>query len=298
MKSLFSRRNFLKTAAISGTAAALPGSVGAMPLSSKDDPIKFNENPLKIGIMTYTLAKEWDIDTIIKNLSETGYQSVELRTTHSHGIEVTMSKEERKEVKKRFEDSPLEAISLASAFRYHDADPAELKKNIEGTKEYTLLARDVGALGFRVFPNTLPEEVPVEQTLEQIGKALAEVGEFAYNQGVEIRVCVHGSGTNRIPVVKKIIDYSQSPHVYVNWNCNANDTEGEGLEYNFNLIKDRIRSLHTHELWDGYPYRQLFKLLSDNNFTGYCNAEISGNDDPIRLMHYYRGLFLALQNAV
>ena len=298
MKNLFSRRNFLKTAAISGTAVALPGSVGAAPLSNKDESFELNENPLKLGIMTYTIAKEWDIDTVIKNLSETGYQSVELRTTHAHGIEVTLSKEERSEVKKRFEDSPLEAISLASAFRYHDADPAELKKNIEGTKEYPLLARDVGALGFRVFPNALPEEVPVEQTLEQIGKALAEVGEFAYNQGVEIRVCVHGSGTNRVPIIKKIIDYSQSPHVYVNWNCNANDVEGEGLEHNFNLIKDRIRSMHMHELWDGYPYRQLFRLLSDNNFTGYCNAEISGNDDPIRLMHYYRGLFLALQNAV
>ena len=298
MKNLFSRRNFLKTAAISGTAVALPGSVGAVPLSNKDELFELNENPLKIGIMTYTIAKDWDIDTVIKNLSETGYQSVELRTTHAHGIEVTLSKEERSEVKKRFEDSPLEAISLASAFRYHDADPAELKKNIEGTKEYTLLARDVGALGFRVFPNALPEEVPVEQTLEQIGKALAEVGEFAYNQGVEIRVCVHGSGTNRVPIIKKIIDYSQSPHVFVNWNCNANDVEGEGLEHNFNLIKDRIRSMHMHELWDGYPYRQLFRLLSDNNFTGYCNAEISGNDDPIRLMHYYRGLFLALQNAV
>jgi len=298
MKQLFSRRNFLRTAAISGTVASLPGCQIAAPPSQEDESFKLNENPLKLGIMTYTIAKEWDIDTVIKNLSETGYQSVELRTTHAHGIEVTLSKEERSEVKKRFEDSPLEAISLASAFRYHDADPAELKKNIEGTKEYTLLAQDVGALGFRVFPNALPEEVPVEQTLEQIGKALAEVGEFAYNQGVEIRVCVHGSGTNRVPIIKKIIDYSQSPHVYVNWNCNANDVEGEGLEYNFNLIKDRIRSMHMHELWDGYPYRQLFRLLSDNNFTGYCNAEISGNDDPIRLMHYYRGLFMALQNAV
>ena len=126
MKNLFSRRNFLKTAAISGTVVALPGSVGATSLSPKDDPIKLNANPLKLGIMTYTIAKEWDIDTVIKNLSETGYQSVELRTTHAHGIEVTLSKEERSEVKKRFEDSPLEAISLASAFRYHDAVPAEL----------------------------------------------------------------------------------------------------------------------------------------------------------------------------
>ncbi len=134
MKNLFSRRNFLKTAAISGTAAALPGSVVAAPLSLKDDSFELNENPLKLGIMTYTIAKEWDIDTIIKNLSETGYQSVELRTTHAHGIEVTLSKEERKEVKKRFEDSPLEAISLASAFKYHSPDPEEVKKILKVPK--------------------------------------------------------------------------------------------------------------------------------------------------------------------
>ena len=298
MKNIFSRRNFLRTAAISGTAIAMPGKLGGASPSHKDDSFKLNENPLKLGVMTYTIAREWDVDTIIKNLSEVGYQSVELRTTHAHGVEVTLSKNERQLVKKRFEDSPLEAISLASAFSYHSQDPDELKKNIEGTKEYTLLARDVGALGFRVFPNALPKEVPEEKTMEQIGKALAEVGEFAYNHGVEIRVCVHGNGTNRISVIKKIIDYSQSAHVYVNWNCDANDIEGKGLEYNFNLIKDRIRALHIHELWDEYPYRQLFQLLSINNFTGYCNAEISGNDDPVRFLRYYRGLFLALQNAL
>ena len=68
---------------------------------------------------------------------------------------------------------------------------------------------------------------------------MAEVGEFGYNNGVEVRICVHGTKTNRPSVIKKIIDYSQSPHVYVNWNCNPEDTEENGIEYNFNLLKDR-----------------------------------------------------------
>jgi sugar phosphate isomerase/epimerase len=296
-----SRRTFLKTAAATGAAAMVPAHLlGKSSTGIESEAYEgLNKNPLKQGVMTYNIAKKWDIETIIKNLSETGFQSVELRTTHAHGVEVTLSKQERAEVKKRFEDSPLEAISLASAFKYHYPDPAELKKNIEGTKEYTLLAQDVGALGFRVFPNTLPEGVDPEKTMEQIGKALAEVGEFAYNHGVEIRVCAHGDGTRNIPVIKKIIDYSNSPHVYVNWNCSSTDLEGEGLEYNFNLVKDRIKSLHTHELWNpDYPYRKLFKLLADNNFQGYCNAEIAGSEDPIRVLQYYRGIFLALQDAL
>ena len=293
------RRNFIKTAALSSTAAAMPLAAYSATKPEKIKPFKLNSNPLKIGVMTFTLAKDWDIETIIKNLTETGYQSVELRTTHAHGVEVTLSPARRAEVKKRFHDSPLETISLASAFAYHFPDPAELKKNIEGTKEYTLLARDVGATGFRVFPNALPPNVPEEKTLEQIAKALDEVCDFGYNHGVEVRVCVHGSKTDRVVLIKKIIDMAKSPHVYVNWNCVKNDMEGKGLEYNFNSIKDRIKGVHMHELWDAdYPYRAFLKLLSANGYKGYCNAEINANADPLRLMRYYKALFLAYQDAI
>ncbi len=299
MRKKMSRRNFVQTTALSSTAALMAGCINESQVVENSEEFRLNKDPLKLGVMTYTLAEHWDIDTIIKNLTETGYQSVELRTTHAHGIEVSLSAAERAEVKKKFEDSALEEISYASAFQYHFADQTEVKKHIEGTKECVLLAEDIGATSIRVFPNALVEGIPEDQTLQQIAKALAEVGKFGYDHGVKIKVCVHGNKTARVPIIKKIIDYSESPHVYVNWNCNLSDTEGEGLEYNFNSIKDRIISLHMHELWTAdYPYRQLFKLLADSGFTGYCNAEISGNkEDPIRLMRYYRALFLALQNA-
>lgn len=298
MDKIFSRRNFLRTGVLGATTAMVAGC-GAVAEKQDTNKIIFNPNPFKLGIMTYTLAEDWDIETIIKNLTETGYQTVELRTTHAHGVEVTLSPAERQEVKKRFEDSALESISLASGFFYHSPEQEELKKNIEGTKEYILLAKDVGATGIRVFPNAIPEGVPEEKTFEQIGKALAEVSSFANDYGVEIRVCVHGQGTASVPVIKKIIDYSQSPYVYVNWNCNPSDTEGEGFENNFNLLKDRIKGVHLHELWTAeYPYRLFFKLLADSGYMGYCNAEVDGSEDPIRFMRYYRALFLAYQNAL
>lgn len=299
MKHRLSRRKFLRGAALSGASVVLPASAGCTSTSAQDRSFVLNKYPLKLGLMSWTMAIDWDIDTIIENLTEAGYGSVELRTTHAHGVEVTLSARERAEVKKKFEDSPLEVISLASAFSYHYPDQEQLKKSIEGTKEYILLARDVGAFGIRVFPNELPDGVPVERTMEQIGKSLAEVGEFGYNHDVEVRVCNHGQETNRIPVIKRIFDYSRSPHVYLNWNCDRTDVEGEGFVHNFNLVKDRIRALHLHELWDErYPYRKLFSLLSGIGFQGYCNAEISGNPEPVRFLRYYRALFLALQNAL
>lgn len=291
-----SRRKFIQTSVLG--AAAL--GTGIPTLSAKNSaPLEKKKlAPLKLGLMTYNLGKDWDIETIIKNCSETGWVHAELRTTHKHGVEVSLNKKERAKVKKRFEDSPMEAISLASAFRYHYTDPKELRDNIEGTKEYLQLAADVGALGIRVFPNEFPEGVSREKTMEQIGKSLAEVGEFGHNVGVDVRVCVHGKGTDEIPVIKQILDYSESDHVYVNWNCSENDFTGEGLKKNFDSVKDKIRGIHMHDLTIDYPYREFLRLLRESGYTGYCNAEIDASCEPIRLMNYYRTLFMAFQDEV
>ena len=289
MKKHVSRRRFLQTAAISTSAALVPGYA----LAAKHEPgahDALNRNPLRLGLMTYTLAKEWDIETIIKNCTETKFEHVELRTTHAHGVEVTLSAVERAAVKKRFENAGL-AISLASGFKYNSPDPAVLRKNIDGTKEYILLASDVGAIGIRVFGDNAPDE----KSLRQIGESLAEVGEFGYQHGVEIRVCDDGPS---IGMIKKNIEASKSPHVYVNWNCPMSDMEGRGFEYNFNSVKDIIRNIHMHELWNDYPWRLFFSLLSKSGYKGYCDAEIPASEDPIRIMRYYRALFLALQDAV
>ena len=298
--SNLNRRDFFKKStllsgvlAVGGTAAQSKGGEGVK-VSATKKPL------LKLGLMSYNLARNWDIETIIKNCSEAKFQHVELRTTHAHKVEVNLSKTERKQVRKRFEDSPLEAISLASGFSYHHADAARLRQNIEGTKEYTKLAHDIGALGIRVFPNAVSDKgVSVEKTLEQIGKALRECAEFARDYGVEIRMCNHGRGTNRVQVVRKIFDYADSPYVYVNWNCDRTDIEAPGFESNFNLVKDRIGNLHMHDLFnEKYPYRKLFQLLRENKYVRYCDAEIGESKEPVRLMKYYRGLFLALQDAL
>jgi len=301
MADHLSRRDFAKAAVLAASAASC-GAVAAGDRNAQaESPPVPKDAPLKLGLMTYNLARDWDVETIIANCTEAKFQHAELRTTHAHGVEVTMSPTQRAEVKKRFEDSPLEAISLAGAFAYHTDDPAELRRNIEGTKEYTLLARDIGALGIRVFPNSLMTHkgIPEEQTLKQIGKSLGEVGDFAADYNVEIRVGVHGRETDDVPRIKKMLDYSGSRHVYVNWNCSPKDVTGEGFEANFQMVAAKITNVHMHDLYnEAYPYRKLFSLLKKSGYTGYCDAEISASTDPVRLMKYYRGLFLAYQDAI
>ena len=301
MKDNFSRRNFLQKAAVaSASAAIIPGlsMASGKDVRSNANPLKDNP-PLKLGLMTWNVGRDWDIETIIKNCTETDFKHVELRTTHKHGVEVSLNKQQRAEVKKRFEDSPLEAISLASAFSYHHPDKSELRRNIEGTKEFLQLAADVGGQGVRVFPNAFPEGVDREKTMEQIGKSVSELGDFGYNLGVQVRLEEHGDGTDNIPVIKKILDYAPSKHVYVIWNSSPNDVKGKGLEAHFNMVKDRIGCVHLRELYNDYPWRQFFALLRKSGYKGYCDAELRDQScEPVRMMNNYRTLFFALQNEV
>lgn len=291
------RRDFLK----SSLAVAGAGTLGSGTLATSAGAAggASSVKPLKLGTVTYNLAKDWSLDEIFKNLEETGFEGVELRTTHAHGVEVDLTPAQRAEVKKRFEDSPIELVQLGSAFEFHSPDPEVVRQNIEGTKVYAQLAHDVGASGIKVRPNGLPEEVPVEKTLEQIGKSLHECGKTGQELGVEIRVECHGRETSRIPNMRKIMDYADHPFVVANWNSNQTDKEDGGFQKNFDLLKDKIKHVHIVDLSrEDYPWRDLFKNLHDIGYQGYCMAEIKGTCDPIRLMQYYRTLFLAYQDVV
>jgi sugar phosphate isomerase/epimerase len=293
------RRTFFKTTGLGLCALGLL----RRNLSAADTrpPASFLVKPptMRLGMVTYNLAKDWDIATIIKNCEAAQFAGVELRTTHAHGVEVGLSKAQREEVKKRFGDSSVELMGLGSAFEYHTPDPAKLRKEIEATKEYIVLAHDVGASGVKVRPNALPKEVPREKTLEQIGKALRELGEYGAGFGQQIRLEIHGTATSLVPNIKAILDVADHRNVGACWNSNQTDLEGEGFDHNFDLVKARIFSVHMRDLHlEEYPWRRLLTRLNENGFRGYCLAEIPESPDPVRVMRYFRALWLAYQNLL
>lgn len=250
---------------------------------------------MKLGLVTYNMAKEWDVSTIIERCEATGFQGVELRTTHAHNVEVDLSAAERRNVRNQFEDSAIELAGLGSAFEFHSPDSQELRQNIEGTKAYSQLASDVGAPGVKVRPNGLPDDVPEQTTLEQIGLALRECGEFAKNLGVQIRLEVHGRQTSHLPHVRTIMKIADHDNVSVCWNSNPGEVIDGSVKSNFDLVKDWIRLVHINELHRiEYPWRELFSLLKKAKYDGYCLAEIPGSSDPERVMNYYRALWTTL----
>ncbi len=293
------RRQFIKTSSFALGAMTLAPTLSRGAAASQ--PANFLVRPPKmhLGLVTYSLAQDWDIPTILKNCEEAQFEGVELRTSHAHKVEVNLTPEQRKDVRKRFQDSKVQLVGLGSTFDYHTPDQAKLRKDIEATREYIMLAQDVGASGIKVRPNALPKEAPVEKTLDQIGRALRELGAFARDHGQVIRLEVHGSGTAFPPHIKTILDTADHPSVGACWNSNPTDLDGEGWDHNFDLLKDKILLVHMRDLFiEDYPFRKLLTRLNEINFTGFCLAEIPASPDPVRVMKYYRGLWLAYQGLL
>lgn len=261
------RRTFLKQTALATSAVVLPGT-GAIPewaLKSK----------MKLGLVTYLWGKDMDIPTLISSCKASKLKGVELRVEHAHGVHLGMSASELEEVRRQFADSPIEVVGMGTNEEFDSPDPAVVKENIERAKGWVRVSQAIGGTGVKVKPNKFHEGVPKEKTLEQIGQSLNELGAYAADHGQVIRLEVHGRGTQQLPNIKTIMDHAPHPSVGVCWNCNEQDLDGQGLEYNFNLVKDRLSDIvHVREMNVGdYPYAELMKLFKKNNYDGWILLE-------------------------
>jgi sugar phosphate isomerase/epimerase len=280
------RRSFLRDTLAWGAAGLSCGALTAFAGNS--------ESAMSLGLVTYLWGKDMDLPTLIEACEKSGVLGVELRTQHKHGVEPSLSKADRLEIKKRFDDSPVTLVGYGSNAQFHEDDPAKVKHNIELTKRYVELMHDCGGTGVKVKPNGFVKGVPREKTIGQIGRALNVVAEFAEGYGQQIRVEVHGQGTSELPVIKSIFDVADHPNATVCWNSNNVDLEGEGLEHNFNLVKDRFGDIvHIRELNVGdYPYPQLMNLFLKMNYAGWILLEARTNpQDKVAALIEQRKIF-------
>jgi sugar phosphate isomerase/epimerase len=249
---------------------------------------------MRLGLVTYLWGQDWDLPTLIANCEKSGVLGVELRTQHAHGVEANLSAAERRRVKAQFAGSGVTLVGLGTNFDFHHPDKDRLAQSIKGAKDYVKLSHDCGGLGVKVKPNDLPKGVPYEKTIQQIGESLNEVGEFAASYDQKIRVEVHGRGTSPLPVMKAIMDVADHPNVGVCWNSNSQDLDGEGLEYNFNLVRPRFSdTVHIRELNIGdYPYQELIDLFVATDYKGWILLEARTKpDDRVKALIEQRNVF-------
>jgi sugar phosphate isomerase/epimerase len=247
---------------------------------------------MRLGCVTYNVLKDMTVDEILRILEATGFEAVELRTQHKHGVEPSLSAEEREKVRRKFEGGRVRLLSFGTTCEFHSPDPAVRKQNIETAKKFVELAHDTGAWGVKVRPNGLPQGIPRETTIANIGAALRELGDFGALYGVEIWMEVHGRETSNPPVAAAILKAANHPNVGACWNSNATDVVNNSVKPTFDLLKPYLKSAHINELPnEKYPYREFFALLKQARWDRYTLCECQESKEPERFLRYYHALW-------
>lgn len=248
---------------------------------------------MKLSLLTYNCARDWPLEQIIEVAHRWGYAAIEFRTesNHKHGVELELDTAARQKIRRQLEDSYLPASCIGTSSRFEAADPAERQKQIDRTKRYVELARDIDCDRLRVFGNDIPDGVDSRDCVDYVGDALHTLGEFASSYEVEINLEMHGQ-FNFWRYALGAVEKAALPNVGIVYNCDRRDEIAGSVQETYSYVRDYINHVHMHDFTNGFPYGPVLRMLRDDGYEGYCSSEIDrAGPDPERVLAYYAVLF-------
>lgn len=251
---------------------------------------------MKLCLLTYNLAKSWELPKLIGFAKKCGFAALELRADagHAHGVELDLGKAQRREVRDRVEDAYLEVACIGTGHRYESPDGRARRAQIEATKRYIDLAADVGSSRVRVFGNDMPQGVGRDHVIQYVGESLRELGEHADPLGVDVLLEMHGQ-FNYWGFARSAVEVADHDRVGLVYNCDNRDVVGSSIAPTYDRVRDLIRHVHMHDFGGSYPYPELFELLVEDGYDGYLSSEVEMREGPSA--EQYLGLYSALFRA-
>jgi sugar phosphate isomerase/epimerase len=176
-----------------------------------------------------------------------GYAGIEPRTDagHGHGVEVSASAEQRKQIKKAAADSGVAIACLATSCGF--ANPQTQKQVIEQAHERIDLAGDVGCPAIRVFGGDFPYSLSRQQAIELMAGGLSQLAEHAHRRGVKVCLETHDLWCDPRNV-KAVIAKVNHPNVLVNWDImHTFRYHFATMQEAFDILWPHVGHVHVHD---------------------------------------------------
>ena len=288
MRNQSNRREFLQASMVSAAALMIPSVAFAGKSTAKSTNVPLTRKPfnMKLGFMS-SMAQDKTVPELIGLAGKYGYQTIEFRPEwkHAHGVELTMTKEQRKETRKIFADSgvSISAISPGVKFLRDDRD-----QQLGKMYQYIDLAADLGAPCIRFFADKLPEDPSARAESHKIqAEYQARAAEKALEAGVMLALETHGNSIG-IDTGEMMFLAGYPPAFRVNWHLSHSLKNGEDADTAYRHIKGRV--VHAHwsipeddEIKMKAIERQ-FELLLYDGFAGSFSVEIIKEGDNTDLL--------------
>jgi sugar phosphate isomerase/epimerase len=268
--------------------AFLETSAGLMALAALNPLFKENKRSEKLAFSTLG-CPDWSLKQIVDCSVENGYKGFEIR-----GLAGEMDLPKCPEFNKTnlpaslrlIKDNDIKIINLGSSVNLHFAQEEKRKSNLDDAKRFIDLAEQLECPFVRVFPDDLPPDQSVEQTLDLIISGLITLGEYAKGSNVSILLESHGKVVYK-DMLLKIMAGANHPKVGLIWDFfNMWVVTKESPKEVFDTLGKYIKHVHIKDanLVDGKPaycligqgvapLREAMDSLKRSNYKGYYSFE-------------------------
>lgn len=228
-----------------------------------------------------------------------GYEGIELRPEweHGHGVELSATAEQRKELAKVLADGPLDPCCLSPGTKFASPDPAERDAQFDAICEYIRLAAEVGIGRIRVFGDPLPNGGGRAACYAWQAEYLARAAAEAKAAGVMLVIETHMNF--RACDAGEILYRTEYPEALrVNWHLGHCLAHGEDVDEAYRHVKGRVAHAHF-----GFPAEQGGKdkicrqaeLLLAEGFDGFFSVEFIGPENPHEILASHADQWQALR---
>jgi len=268
--------------------AFLETSAGLMALAALNPLFGINKTRAKLAFSTLG-CPDWSLKQIVNCSVENGYKGFEIR-----GLAGEMDLPKCAEFNKTnlpaslrlIKDNDIKIINLGSSANLHFAQEEKRKSNLDDAKRFIDLAEQLECPFVRVFPDDLPPDQTVEQTLDLIISGLVTLGEYAKGSNVTILLESHGKVVYK-DMLLKIMAGANHPKVGLIWDFfNMWVVTKESPKEVFDTLGKYIKHVHIKDanLLDGKPaycfigqgvapLREAMGSLKRANYKGYYSFE-------------------------
>src|SRR6185437_2927686 len=92
-------------------------------------------NTMKLSLLTYLMARNWELPKIIEVARSAGFAGIEFRVDarHRHGVELDTTPAQRRAIRDQLQDAYLAVAALGTGCRFDSPDAARRREAVEQT---------------------------------------------------------------------------------------------------------------------------------------------------------------------
>lgn len=237
---------------------------------------------MKYAFMTFS-AVHHRFNDLLSMAKRLGYDGVEPRMGHAHGIDGDLPTSQRKEMKERSTETGIAICCLASGNSF--AHPDKTENSVEEIRRLIEVSRDLGCPAIRVFGGRISSEAERAAATDRVAEALLRLADEA--QAADVKICLetHDSWTQPSDVAA-VMQRVNHPAIGVNWDIlHPQRIHKIPMRDAYDILSPWIHHVHIHDatfepqlvyttMGEGaVDVGSALSCLIESNYNGYLSGE-------------------------